>query len=218
MEGELLGEWLAALPEGVPGEAAAATARDLLTRWGEQHRRYHTLAHLRAMLGVLGELGAPPVVRLAAWYHDAVYDPRRSDNEERSALLAIEQLGALGVPADEVARLVRLTAGHDPAPEDGNGALLCDADLAILAVAPPDYAGYAAAVRDEYRHVPEPAFRAGRAAVLRRLLDLPVLYRTGEAHRRWEAAARANLAAELAGLSAPGSGASAGAGRPPAAG
>ena len=78
----------------------------------------------------------------------------------------------------EVARLVRLTVTHDPAAGDTNGEVLCDADLAILAAAPEEYAAYAAAVREEYGFVPDDAFRDGRAAVLRQLLGLPRLFRT----------------------------------------
>ncbi|MGW5671933.1 HD domain-containing protein, partial [Micromonospora sp. NPDC003776] len=100
----------------------------------------------------------------------------------------------------EVRRLVLLTAGHAVPPEDPDGALLCDADLAILAAPPAAYDRYAAAVRREYAHVPDPAFRAGRAQVLTALLALPALYRLPEPHARWESAARANLARELATL------------------
>ncbi len=73
----------------------------------------------------------------------------------------------------EVARLVRLTVTHDPDGGDLNGETLCDADLAVLASDPAAYAAYAAAVREEYGFVPDDAFREGRAAVLRHLLDLP---------------------------------------------
>ena len=98
----------------------------------------------------------------------------------------------------EVARLVRLTGTHDPGPGDRNGEVLCDADLAVLAGAPADYARYAAAVREEYAFVPDDAFRDGRAAVLRQLLDLPRLFRTPHGRDRWEPAARHNLRSELA--------------------
>jgi predicted metal-dependent HD superfamily phosphohydrolase len=156
------------------------------------------------MLSTLDELAAPVEVRLAAWYHDAVYDPRAFDNEEQSARLAAEELTRLGLGGDrvgEVARLVRLTAGHDPEDGDVDGALLCDADLAVLARPAPEYDRYAAAIRDEYAHVPDDAFRTGRAAVLRHLLGLPALYRTPHLRERWEAPARANLRRELDGLS-----------------
>ncbi|MEU7602464.1 hypothetical protein AB0B78_16010 [Streptomyces sp. NPDC040724] len=195
--------------------AAGATAdRDpapyadrLLAAWAEPQRRYHTTAHLADVLARIDVL-APhaadlAAVQLAAWFHDAVYRPDRSENEERSAALAERALPELGIAAArtaEVARLVRLTVTHDPAPGDTDGEVLCDADLAVLAGAPEAYAGYAAAVRAEYGFVPDEAFRTGRAAVLRQLLDLPRLFRTPYGTTHWEAPARANLAAELAAL------------------
>ncbi|MFJ9595696.1 hypothetical protein ACIRS3_23410 [Streptomyces virginiae] len=182
----------------------------LLAAWAEPQRRYHTTAHLAdvlARIDVLAPYAADPAaVRLAAWFHDAVYRPDRSENEERSAALAERALPELGVDAArtaEVARLVRLTVTHDPAPGDTDGEVLCDADLAVLAGSAQAYAAYAAAVRDEYGFVPDDAFRAGRAAVLRQLLDLPRLFRTPHGTAHWEAPARANLAAELATLTAP---------------
>ncbi|MFJ8213959.1 hypothetical protein [Streptomyces sp. NPDC096033] len=200
--------------------AAAGADRDpapyadrLLAAWAEPQRRYHTTAHLADVLARIDVLAAhaadPTAVELAAWFHDAVYRPDRSENEERSAALAERALPELGVgPARtaEVARLVRLTVTHDPAPGDTNGEALCDADLAVLAGDPdnPDdpaaYAAYAAAVRAEYAFVPDEAFRAGRAAVLRQLLALPRLFRTPYGAAHWEAPARRNLATELATL------------------
>ncbi|MFF5478940.1 hypothetical protein ACFY5C_16565 [Streptomyces sp. NPDC012935] len=183
-------------------------AESLLTRWQEPQRRYHTLTHLTAVLDRIDELAGhardPDVVRLAAWFHDAVYLPDRSENEERSARLAERALVEAGVPAErtaEVARLVRLTVTHAPAPDDPDGQVLCDADLAILAAPPSAYAAYTAAVREEYHFVPNDAFREGRAAILRQLLDLPSLFSTPYGHEKWEATARYNLAAELEMLS-----------------
>jgi predicted metal-dependent HD superfamily phosphohydrolase len=112
-------------------------------------------------------------------------------------------LAGLGAPpaiVDDVNRLVLLTAGHVTERRDRDGALLCDADLAVLAGSPADYDAYAAAVRREYAHVPDADFRAGRADVLRRLLALPALYRVPKLRAAWEPAARANLERELAGL------------------
>ena len=171
--------------------------------WSEPHRRYHDLAHLAAVLGIVDQLAGaaddPAAVRLAAWYHDVAYDPQRSDNEEVSAARA--RIGLLGLVDDatvaEVERLVLLTAGHDPAPGDANGAVLCDADLAVLASPPEAYAAYASAVRQEYAHLSDEAFTAGRTAVLEGLLALPALYRLPATAARWTDRARANLAAEL---------------------
>jgi predicted metal-dependent HD superfamily phosphohydrolase len=177
---------------------------ELLRRYAEPHRRYHTAEHLAEVLDrvdeLAGEADDAEAVRLAAWFHDAVYDPARADNEERSAVLAERMLADTDLPAAavaEVARLVRLTTTHDPADGDRDGAVLCDADLAILAAPPERYAAYAAAVREEYAAVPDEAFRDGRAEILRGLLALPTLYRTRPARERWEAAARHNIETEL---------------------
>ncbi|NJP99975.1 HD domain-containing protein [Streptomyces zingiberis] len=187
-----------------PGPDPRPYGENLLARWAEPQRRYHTTAHLAAVLDRIDELAAhcadPDTVRLAAWFHDAVYRPDRSENEERSARLAERALPEAGVsPARtaETARLVRLTVTHDPAPGDRCGEVLCDADLAVLAGAPEEYASYAAAVREEYGFVPDEEFREGRAAVLRALLGTVPLFRT-PAGEKWEPVARQNLATELA--------------------
>ncbi|MEV4680974.1 HD domain-containing protein [Streptomyces kurssanovii] len=177
---------------------------NLLARWAEPQRRYHTTGHLIAVLGhidtLAGHADDPDPVRLAAWFHDAVYLPDRSENEERSARLAERALPEAGLSeraTAEVARLVRLTTTHAPDDSDRNGQVLCDADLAILAAAPDAYAAYAAAVREEYAFVPDEAFRDGRAAVLRQLLALPRLFRTPHGRQEWEQKARHNLTVEL---------------------
>jgi predicted metal-dependent HD superfamily phosphohydrolase len=107
------------------------------------------------------------------------------------------------VPASRVAnvaRLVRLTATHAVAAGDRDGAVLCDADLSILCAAADEYAAYAAAVRDEYAHVPDADFKAGRATILRELLALPRLFATERGHDRWETRARRNVEGEIAKL------------------
>ena len=182
---------------------------ELVARWAEPHRRYHTLDHLVRVLDGIDEFGGfaddVAAVRYAAWFHDAVYDggPASADNEELSAQLAQAELSALELPEEqvaEVARLVRLTKEHAVADGDRNGAVLCDADLAVLGGDSAAYGAYAEAIRQEYAEVPDELFRPGRAAVLRGLLELPELFRTPVAVERYEARARANLSAEIAAL------------------
>ncbi|MGH3717061.1 MAG: HD domain-containing protein [Micromonosporaceae bacterium] len=202
--------WRRDLPPLVNATEADHAGADLVARWSQPHRHYHDLTHLGAVLAVIDEHAAwaedLSAVRLAAWFHDAVYVPRRDDNERASAALARAVLRRLGVDrarVDEVARLVRLTENHHPAPGDRNGELLCDADLSVLAAPREAYRQYAARIRREYAHVPDRAFRAGRVGVLRRLLALPKLYRIPALAARWEAPARANLTRELDELTAP---------------
>ncbi|WP_254665815.1 hypothetical protein [Streptomyces sp. WMMB 322] len=205
----LLSRWNALLVSARDGEEEpdpVPYGQNLIDRWSEPQRHYHTTDHLLDVLDRVDELaphtrGADvDAVLLAAWFHDAVYRPDRSENEERSAALAGRALPEAGVSrarTDEVARLVRLTVSHDPEPGDINGELLCDADLAVLAGSPGDYAQYAAAVRREYGFVPDSAFLEGRAEVLRQLLGLPHLFRTPYAQDRWEHVARRNLRTEM---------------------
>jgi predicted metal-dependent HD superfamily phosphohydrolase len=172
---------------------------DLVARWSEPHRRYHTLDHLTFVLDVIDEHAALAddieAVRLAAWFHDAVYDPRASDNEERSAVLARSMLDVACI--DEVVRLIELTRDHQARTGDRNGGLLCDADLAILAAPPERYAEYAQAVREEYAFVPDELFRTGRTNVLQHLLDLPALFHVVPDRHAWTARAHTNMSAEI---------------------
>ena len=172
------------------------------------HRRYHTLEHvedcLRLLAGVQG-LSAEErrVLEYAIWWHDAIYDPRRSDNEDRSAELAERDLADRGEPPElraEVARLIRLTRGHAVGPGDRLGALMVSIDLSILGREPQAYDRYAAQVREEYGFVPDDAWRAGRAAVLRGFLDADHIYPDEAFRARFEAQARANIERELAAL------------------
>jgi predicted metal-dependent HD superfamily phosphohydrolase len=193
---------------GARDDVAGAGAA-LLGRWAEPHRAYHDLAHLAEVLERVDLLAAeadqPDLVRLAAWFHDAVYDPTAADNEGRSAALAITTLRRLGLDEPlvaEVARLVHLTVTHEVAHEDRDGAVLCDADLAVLASDDLRYSSYVEGVRREYAHVDDAAFAVGRAQVLSTLLDRPALFRTAHGRSAWEQRARANITAELARLRA----------------
>ncbi|MFT4082148.1 MAG: hypothetical protein QM638_06150 [Nocardioides sp.] len=181
----------------------------LLAAYGDPSRRYHDTRHLAEVLARIDELRAagadadPVAVALAAYFHDAVYDGER-DAEERSAVWAEQALTGLvdDETVAEVARLVRLTETHDPEPDDLNGCVLSDADLAILAAGRERYDEYAAAVREEYSHLSDHDFRVGRHHVLDQLIDRESLFSTPYARRDWEDEARANIARELASLDA----------------
>ena len=171
---------------------------ELLAAWDRDG--YHDLLHLTEVLDRLDEMSGAgagfdaTTVRLAAWFHDAVYEGG-PDDEERSAQWAERALP--DAYADEVARLVRMTLRHRPADDDPAGSALSDADLGILAADPERYDAYVAGVRVDFAHVAEDDFRAGRAAVLRDLASKPHLFHTAQGRALWEARARANLDREL---------------------
>jgi predicted metal-dependent HD superfamily phosphohydrolase len=197
MSDDLLERWRTTLPD------QPDIGEDLLRRYAEPHRRYHTAEHLHHVLVMIDELADGEdlfLVRLAAWFHDAVYaiPAGQVSNEEASARLAIRTLGRAGLEQEDlnqIARLVRLTETHLPGARDPEGELLSDADLAILAAPPEAYARYVEQIREEYAAVPEQDFLAGRLAILTQLADREV-FRTAKG-RRLTGAARANLAAEM---------------------
>lgn len=183
----------------------------LLARHREPVRRYHTAHHVRWVVRHIDELASVERVAhlddivAAAFYHDAVYDPRRSDNERVSADLARRDLATLGwsgARLERVASMIEATAhldGDAPHP-DIDTAVLLDADLAVLGAEPAAYSAYVTGVRHEYAHVDDDAWRVGRARVLDHFLARPSIYATAEGRSRWEAAALANLTAERATL------------------
>jgi predicted metal-dependent HD superfamily phosphohydrolase len=202
LSAELIARWNDTLPHQ---EEMGAT---LLARYAEPHRRYHTAKNLAQVQRSIDELAGDHdlfLVRLAAWVHDAIYaiPPGQLPNEEASARLALRELSRAGLEQEDltqVARLVRLTATHQPGSRDPEGELLCDADLAILAAPPEEYAAYVAAIRAEYAPVPEPEFVTGRLEILTQLAEGEI-FRTGKG-RALSDAARANLLAECESLEA----------------
>jgi predicted metal-dependent HD superfamily phosphohydrolase len=194
---ELAERWHAVLPHQ---EAMGAA---LVERYREPWRRYHDVRHLLAVLRQVDALAGDQdlfIVRLAAWFHDAVYDIpfRELTNEEASARLALRELSRAGLEQEDmtqVARLVRMTAEHVPGSRDPEGELLCDADLAVLAGSEEEYAAYVADVREEYADVADDDFFSARFEVLEPWVEGEI-YRTGKG-KVLTAAARRNVAAEV---------------------
>jgi predicted metal-dependent HD superfamily phosphohydrolase len=176
----------------------------LVAAYSEPQRHYHTLQHLRECLAHFEAAASlakrPAEVELALWFHDAVYDAQRQDNEERSAEWARRSILAAGCGEDVALRvqaLVLATASHEAVADDPDLQLLLDIDLAILGAAPARFAEYERQIRAEYAHVPEPLFRAGRARVLAGFLARPRVYATAAFHDALEQRARANIVTAL---------------------
>ena len=179
-----------------------ALRADLLERWNEPQRRYHNETHLRAVLRAVDALEADgeafdgTAVRLAAWLHTAVFDPTESENNDKSAVFT-ERVLDPAAPVEEVSRLVRLMGGPRVEGGDLNGAVLSDADLAVLGSDPDTYDTYSQDVRHEFAHVPGERFVAGRIAALEGLLERGSVFRTRAGRDLWEKQAHANLNREL---------------------
>jgi predicted metal-dependent HD superfamily phosphohydrolase len=186
----------------------SGTRKDLLSRYAEPWRKYHTLQHLEECLAwfeASSQLAERPhEVEAALWFHDAIYDPRRADNEALSATLAETSLLAAGAPAQVAARVMALVmaTGHTAEPASADEQLLVDIDLSILGASPHRFAQYEQQIRAEYAFVPAAVFREKRGAILRAFLLRPRLYSTEYFHSRLEKQARVNLAG-AAGTMAP---------------
>lgn len=184
------------------GEVLAAAQAYALPHYAQTHRAYHNASHVRAVLDALDSRGVlTPALELAAWGHDLIYDPRASDNEERSAEVFDRWLAAQDAPPAlraEVRALI-LATRHTAPPDTRAGALLVDADLAILGGSAAEFAAYDAAIRREYAHVPGPLYRVGRRRVLRAFLERERIYTTPE-FAELEIPARENLARAISGL------------------
>ncbi|MDB5753224.1 MAG: N-methyl-D-aspartate receptor subunit [Ramlibacter sp.] len=187
------------------GELGATTVNgglmnQLVAAYSERQRHYHTLQHLRECLAQFDAAASlarrPAEVELALWFHDAVYQPQRGDNEERSAQWASDSVLAAG-SAPEIARRVRdlvlATKQHTAAADDLDTSLLLDVDLAILGAAPARFDEFERQVRAEYAHMEEATFRARRAGILAGFLARPRIYATPAFHDALEQRARANL-------------------------
>jgi predicted metal-dependent HD superfamily phosphohydrolase len=174
--------------------------------YSEPRRHYHNAHHVaecfRELEPVRQACVRPREVDAALLFHDYVYDPTRHDNEDQSADEAAMALRALGWAApgiQTVRELIRATR-HTAAPKTADAAVVVDVDLAILGKPAADFEAYERAIRREYEHVPEPAYRAARAGVLRQFLSRPQIYATAHFAERYEMAARQNLGQSIAAL------------------
>ena len=172
-------------------------------------RHYHDLHHIKTLLALADEhareISDGEAIEAAIWFHDAVYDTRKHDNEEESAKLAIQLLAGAAAPGriELIAAMVRASANHRvpgwlETPAANDCAMFLDMDLAILGSPAVEYAAYERAVRQEYAWVSETEWIAGRSHVLRSFLARPFIYASPQFRASREAAARSNLMQSLA--------------------
>ncbi len=174
---------------------------ELVSAYSEPHRAYHTLQHLSECFALLDERphspDDPAALDLALWFHDAIYDTKRNDNESRSADWARRALAELSAERlDRIDQLILVTR-HAAAPTTPDQELLLDIDLSILGATAARFEEYEAQVHFEYAWVPEEAYRDARGKILRGFLDRPVLFHTAYFARLFEAQARTNLRRSL---------------------
>ena len=175
----------------------------LIKRHSESWRAYHTVHHLAECLDSLDSVRAmadrPLELELALWFHDAVYDPRKIDNEETSASVARQSMvdAEISEAAIELVESLILATKHTTLPSSNDERLIVDIDLAILGSSPTRFAEYEEQIRSEYSFVPIDVFRQKRGEILQSFLDRQRIYSTDHFHDLLEANARKNLSAVL---------------------
>jgi predicted metal-dependent HD superfamily phosphohydrolase len=185
---------------------------ELSALYRQPDRHYHDLGHIEALLRMLdenrGEFVDPEGIEAAIWFHDAVYDSRRVDNEAKSAALAAERLAGTTDPVrlSRIVAMIEATATHALPDLAGDArrdaALFLDMDLAILGADEVTFDAYEAAIRREYAWVDETAWRTGRGAVLWKFAERPAIFHSDLFRKRYEEPARRNIERSLARLSA----------------
>ena len=191
-----------------------ALKQELSALYRATERHYHGMAHIEALLALAQQyrsaLADPEAVEAAIWFHDAIYDSRSKDNEAQSAALARQKLGRRidARRLDRIATMIEATATHQlPEFADAgaarDAALFLDMDLSVLGAPPAIFDAYERAVRQEYSWVPDPAWIAGRSAVLKSFLARAHIFHTQEFRSRFEPQARENMERSLAALEAP---------------
>ncbi|MEH2322278.1 MAG: hypothetical protein V7K32_01475 [Nostoc sp.] len=192
---------------GVDQIAAEKAFNDLVAAYSTPGRYYHTLKHIDRVFSTIGILQGYTnnlaAVRLAAWFHDVVYDTQAQDNEQRSADYAFEFLSNLGIPESTIATVTRIimnTKDHQAAVDDYDSQVLLDADLAILATNQVEYREYAYAIRQEYGWMAEADYITGRQQVLEQFLERSHIYFTPLMSEFAEPSARGNIQGEIQSL------------------
>jgi predicted metal-dependent HD superfamily phosphohydrolase len=191
---------------GLRGDVDAPFTR-IVAAYEEPTRPYHNLRHIAECLGefaaVHSQARDPDAIEAAIWFHDAIYDATRPDNEGKSADLAADVLRQLGADESRIGtiRELILATRHKTPPVDPDQQLLTDIDLAILGQPAAAFNAYERAIRQEYSYVPDAQFVAGRAAILKAFLARDVIYTTNYFRAKYDQAARENVKRSIARLS-----------------
>ena len=172
---------------------------ELVCRYSEDHRHYHTLAHIEACFKKLDEVSDSIddifSLKAAIWFHDVIYDPSRNDNEEMSAQYAQSFLNSLKLNQDKISKVVELInlTKHNKTPITDDEKYLLDIDVSILGSDDDLYSCYEKSIRQEYKQIPDENYREGRINVLQSFLDSQHIYYTEYFRQRYEQQARKNI-------------------------
>ncbi len=180
-------------------EVQQTALEELIQAYSSTGRFYHNLAHIVDCISIFDRTKSlaahPEEVELAIWFHDAIYDTRREDNEQKSAAWAGKVICQSGLGIDVAERVSEaILATRHPAEVQGTDArLMADVDLSIFGAEPDIFWRYEEGIRKEYAWVPEDLFRHKRAEILRGFISRPYIYYHQPYREAFEAKARVHL-------------------------
>ena len=179
----------------------------IIEQYSAKNRAYHNLSHIQSLLALgetlLDKIQNPKAVYFAIWFHDIIYNTKRSDNEDKSAGFAAEALTGIGVPEQTIAvtqEMILATKHHRGTDLSWDMKAFLDLDTSILGAPEETYQEYSRAIRKEYSWVPDFLYRKGRMKVLNDFLEREHIYHTKEIGAEYEIEARRNIASEIRGL------------------
>ncbi|MFZ4789998.1 MAG: hypothetical protein ACOYMW_03720 [Candidatus Competibacteraceae bacterium] len=181
-----------------PRRAEVAYA-ELVQRYREPHRHYHTLTHIRHCLRQFDQavdlMDHPDAVEIALWFHDAIYVPGAVDNERRSADLFREWSAAIDAAADfqeSVSDLVMATTHRTP-PLWRDGQFMVDIDLSSFGLPWEDCEQDGRRIRAECAHLTDDQYYPGHLRFLLTLQNRPAFFFTDFFQQRYGPAAHDNI-------------------------
>src|ERR1044072_9446336 len=194
-----LEHWQSASRELGASNAGEELYHQLVACYSEPHRKYHTIQHLNECLTHFESVSAlaehADEVELALWFHDAIYDTSKKDNEKRSAEWARDSVLAAGVSSEKAGRIYELIMAtmHNAVPVGQDAEVLVDIDLGILGARADRFDDYEMQVREEYSWVPENLYRAARRKVLEQFVNREWIYSIEPFRSKYEARKRETI-------------------------
>ncbi len=176
---------------------------EIASNYSDNTRYYHTLSHLDHLFFQLTEvkdsISSWDTILFSLYYHDIIYDTKKSDNEEQSALLAETRMKQLEVPQimiESCKGQIRATKTHQEY-TDSDTNYFTDADLSILGQNWETYLTYAENVRKEYAIYPDLIYHPGRKKVLQHFLEMERIFKTDHFYEKFEIQAKENILKEI---------------------
>jgi predicted metal-dependent HD superfamily phosphohydrolase len=201
----LRAQWVSLASQLTPNLALIESLFDsIVEHYSASERAYHNLSHIQSLLALseslLDKLQNRDALYFAIWFHDVIYDTKRSDNEEKSAEFAAEALASMGIPEQTITttqEMILATKHHRASDLSWDMKAFLDLDTSILGAPEDVYKEYSAAIRKEYSWVPDFLYGKGRMKVLNDFLGRESIYNTLEFSAKYEAQARHNIAEEI---------------------